>query len=40
MEEMRNAYKNFVGKPEGTRPLVRIKPHWRTMLNWTLKKWV
>jgi hypothetical protein len=34
MEEMKNAYKILVGKPEGTRTLGRIKPHWTTMLNW------
>jgi hypothetical protein len=28
MGEMRNAYKTFVGKPEGKRPLTRPRRRW------------
>jgi hypothetical protein len=28
MRQMRNAYKFFVGKPEGKRPLVRSRRRW------------
>jgi hypothetical protein len=34
VEDMRNAYKIVVGKPEGTRTLGRIKPYWWTTLIW------
>jgi hypothetical protein len=29
MDEMRNAYKNLVGKPEGKRPLARPRSKWK-----------
>jgi len=38
MEEMGNAYKMLVGKPEGKRPQERPRHRWRTMLQWILGK--
>jgi hypothetical protein len=40
--EKRNAYKDFVGKPEGKRPLGRPKRRWEDNINMDLKeiRWV
>jgi hypothetical protein len=35
--KIRNAYKIFVGKPEGKRPLGRPRRRWR-ILKWILRK--
>jgi hypothetical protein len=37
LEEMRNAYKILVGKPEGKRPLGRPKRRWELSV-WILEK--
>jgi hypothetical protein len=37
MEEMRNANKILVGKPEGTRPLGRLRNRWWKKLTWIIK---
>jgi hypothetical protein len=36
MEEMRNAYKFFVGKPEGKRSLGRPRHRWEENINMDL----
>jgi len=36
MGEMRNAYNNLVGKPEGKRPLGRHRHGWEDIWKWTL----
>jgi hypothetical protein len=33
IEEMRNAYRLLVGKPEGKRPLGRLRRRWMTFIN-------
>jgi hypothetical protein len=38
MEEMRNAYKFFVGRPEGKRPLGRPRQRWEDVLQLVLGK--
>jgi hypothetical protein len=35
---MRNAYKIFVGKPEGKRPVGRLRDIGRIILRWILGK--
>jgi hypothetical protein len=37
-EEMRNAYKLLVGKPEGKRPLGRPRSRWKVNINMYLRK--
>jgi hypothetical protein len=39
MEQMRNAYNIFVGKPEGKRPLEDLVVDGRIMLEWMLGRW-
>jgi hypothetical protein len=34
----RRAYKILVGRPEGRRPLGRIRRRWRIILKWVFKK--
>jgi len=38
MGEMRSAYKSLVGKPEGTRPLRRLRHRWEDSLRMDLKE--
>ena len=38
MEESRNAYRVFVGKPEGKRPLGRPRFRWEDNIKMDLKK--
>jgi hypothetical protein len=38
MGEIRNAYRHFVGKPEGKRPLGRPRHRWEKILEWILKR--
>jgi hypothetical protein len=38
MDEMGNAFKIFVGKPEGMRPLKRPRRRWGIILEWVLGK--
>jgi hypothetical protein len=38
MDEMRNSYKNLVGKSEGTRPLGRHKRRWEGNIRLDLKE--
>ena len=40
MEEVRSAFKILTGKPTGKRPLGRLGVDGRTILEWTLKRWV
>jgi hypothetical protein len=35
---MRNAYKFFVGKPEGKKPLERSRHRWEVILKWIFEK--
>jgi hypothetical protein len=34
--DIMNAYRIFVGKPKGIRPLGRPRNRWRTILKWIL----
>jgi hypothetical protein len=36
--EKRNAYRVFVGKPEGKRPLGRLEADGRIILKWILER--
>jgi hypothetical protein len=36
--EKRNAYRILVGKPEGKRPLGRLRNGWWTILKWILER--
>jgi hypothetical protein len=38
MGDKRNAYKIFVGKPEGKRPLGRPRRRWEEILRWMLER--
>jgi hypothetical protein len=38
MQEMRNAYKMLVGKPEGRKPLEDLGVDGKIILNWILGK--
>jgi hypothetical protein len=38
MEERRNAYRILVGKPEGKRPLGRLRRRWVDILKWILER--
>jgi hypothetical protein len=38
MGEMRNAYKILVGKPEGKRPLGRIRHRWKDNIKMNLRE--
>jgi hypothetical protein len=38
MEEMRNAYKLFVGNPEGKIPPGRPRGRWEEILKWFIMK--
>ena len=40
MEEGRSAFKILTGKPTGKRPLGGLGVDWRTILEWTLKRYV
>jgi hypothetical protein len=39
MGEKRNAYRLFVGKPEGKRPLGRPRHRGWIILGWILERW-
>jgi hypothetical protein len=39
MEEMRNAYKIFVGKPEGRRTLERPRRRWEDNIKVDMRFW-
>jgi hypothetical protein len=39
MEEMRNTYKIFIGKPEGKRPLGRRKYRWEDNIRMDIE-WI
>jgi hypothetical protein len=39
MGEKRGAYRILVGRPEGRRPLGRLRRRWRIILKWIFKKW-
>jgi hypothetical protein len=39
MEEMRNAYKILVGKPEGKRLFIRPRRRWQVISELILEKW-
>jgi len=39
MEEMRNAYKIFVGKPEGKNYSEDLGVDGKIILEWILRKW-
>jgi hypothetical protein len=38
MEEVRNAYRIFVGKPEGKRPLGRLRRRWEDNIKMELRE--
>ena len=40
MEEDMSAFKILTGKPTGKRPLGRPRRDGKTILEWTLKRWV
>jgi hypothetical protein len=47
MRKMRNLYKNFVGKPEGKRPLGRPRCRWENNIGmdlgeteWEILDWI
>jgi hypothetical protein len=37
--EGRGVYRILVGKPEGKRPLGRLRPRWRIILKRIFRKW-
>jgi len=39
MEEKRGAYRILVGKPEGNRPLERLRRGWEIILKWVFRNW-
>jgi hypothetical protein len=39
MRERRGIYRVLVGKPEGKRPLGRLRHRWRIILRWIFGKW-
>ena len=39
MGERRGVYRVLVGKPEGRRPLIRLRHRWEDNIKWTLSKW-
>jgi hypothetical protein len=39
MEERIDAYRRLVGKPEGQRPLRKVKVDWSIILKLILQKW-
>ena len=40
MGEGRGAYRVLVGKPEGKRPLGRLRRRWENNIKWISMKWV
>jgi hypothetical protein len=38
MEQMRSAYNNLVGKPEGTKPLGRPRSRWKDNMRMNLRE--
>jgi hypothetical protein len=39
MGEKRGAYRILVGRPEGRRPLGRLRRRWEDNTKWIFKKW-
>jgi len=39
MGERGDIYRVLVGKPEGKRPLVRLRRRWEEILRWFFRKW-
>jgi hypothetical protein len=39
MREKRNAYRGFVGQPEGRRPFRKLGVHGSVMFQWIFEKW-
>jgi hypothetical protein len=38
MGDVRNAYETFLGKPEGKRPLGRLRSRWKVTIKVDLKR--